>query len=70
MDRLMSSFTLVFRMPSWSGDRRKCDLRTWLYGAGTLITVFTRVIGPMRDNTLPLMVVIAVTPAVDTETPD
>jgi hypothetical protein len=36
---------------------------------GTLITVFTIVTGPIKTSALPLSVVIALTPAVEIETP-
>jgi hypothetical protein len=43
--------------------------RSVAYGAGTLMTVFTIVIDGPKDNILPLMVVTAATPTVETEAP-
>jgi hypothetical protein len=39
------------------------------YGAGVLMTVFTRVVDAPKASSLPLIVVIATTPGVETEIP-
>jgi len=39
------------------------------YGAGTVMTVFTMVIAAFKASSLPLIVVTAATPAVETEIP-
>src|ERR1035437_5092559 len=63
LERLIPHYSLLWGRPPQRA------VSAWLYGAGTLMTVFTMVTDAPRDSTLPLMVVICATPAVETEAP-